>query len=232
MAIDLVRRSRGDRHVCQGTFGGNHCAAVLLRGSGRLLGGLSVPCEDWDAVLLIVGGWRLRRERVPTAIQRALSGRLVPDGHENSAQEQLLKQLADRHSVDLLIGRLSNLYGPGQKLSKPQGLIAHVGRAALREPVLIYVPLDTIRDYLFAPDAGRMIVEAIQRRELGRRRGVAQESCTKIFASEVETTVALVLAAWRRALRRPLRVALAGSPAGRLQPRVLSFGPSVARRAG
>ena len=45
----------------------------------------------------------------------------------------------------------------------------------------------------------------------------------KIFASEVDTTVASVLGAWRQALRRPLQVALASSPAGRLQPRVLSF---------
>ena len=34
-------------------------------------------------------------------------------------------------------------------------------------------------------------------------------------------------AAWRQVLRRPLRVALAGSPAGRLQPRVLSFRSAI-----
>jgi UDP-glucose 4-epimerase len=149
---------------------------------------------------------------------------LAPYGREKLAQEGLFTGLARSSGVDLLIGRLSNLYGPGQKLSKPQGLIAHVGRAALRhEPVSIYVPLDTIRDYLFAADAGRMVVASIERREADRRNGLPHGSITKIFASEVETTVASVLGAWRRALRRPLRVALAGNPAGRLQPRVLSF---------
>ena len=149
---------------------------------------------------------------------------LAPYGREKLVQENLFTQLTDFCPVDLLIGRLSNLYGPGQKLSKPQGLIAHVGRAALRrEPVSIYVPLDTIRDYLFAADAGRMVVEAIEHREEARRRGVPHGSHTKIFASEVETTVASVLGAWRQALRRPLRVALAAGPAGQLQPRVLSF---------
>ena len=74
--------------------------------------------------------------------------------------------------VNLLIGRLSNLYGPGQNLAKPQGLVAHVGDSVLRrQPISVYVPLDTIRDYLYASDAGRMVVEALERREQERRSG-------------------------------------------------------------
>jgi UDP-glucose 4-epimerase len=157
-------------------------------------------------------------------------GALGPYGQEKLAQEESFAQLARSCAVDLLIGRLSNLYGPGQKLTKPQGLIAHVGRAALRrEPISIYVPLDTIRDYLFAPDAARMIVAAVERREAARRHGAPHETITKIFASEVETTVAAVLGTWRRVLRRPLRVAFASSLHGRLQPRVLSFRSQVYR---
>ncbi len=149
---------------------------------------------------------------------------VAPYGLAKLAQEQLFADLAEVCGVDLLVGRLSNLYGPGQNLSKPQGLIAHVGRAALRrEPISIYVPLDTIRDYLFAADAGRMVAAAVERREESRRNGGPRETITKIFASEVETTVASVLGTWRRVLRRPLRVALASSPVGRLQPRTLSF---------
>jgi UDP-glucose 4-epimerase len=151
-------------------------------------------------------------------------GALASYGREKLIQEELFAQVASSCGVDLLIGRFSNLYGPGQNLSKPQGLIAHVGRAALRhEPVSIYVPLDTIRDYLFAADAGRMVVEAIKLREISRRGGEPPGTTTKIFASEVETTVASVLRAWRQVLRRPLRISLSGSPVGRLQPRVLSF---------
>ena len=87
----------------------------------------------------------------------------------------------------------------------------------------IYVPLDTIRDYLFAADAGRMVVGAVERLEEERLTGAPRAAITKIFASEVETTVASVLGTWRRTLRRPLRVALAADPVGRLQPRILSF---------
>jgi UDP-glucose 4-epimerase len=149
---------------------------------------------------------------------------LAPYGREKLLQEELVAKLAATGGVDVLVGRFSNLYGPGQTLSKPQGLVAHVGRAALlREPVSIWVPLDTIRDYLFAADAGRMAAAAIERREDARRRGEQVTVTTKIFASEVETTVASVLGAWRQALRRPLRVALGSSTVGTLQPRVLSF---------
>jgi UDP-glucose 4-epimerase len=149
---------------------------------------------------------------------------LAPYGREKLIQEDLATKLADTCGVDLLIGRFSNLYGTGQNLAKPQGLVAHVGRAALcREPVSIWVPLDTIRDYLFAADAGRMAAAAIERREEARRHGDPPTATTKIFASEVETTVASVLATWRQALRRPLRVALGSSPAASLQPRVLPF---------
>jgi UDP-glucose 4-epimerase len=160
----------------------------------------------------------------PPFHEQSPTGCLAPYGHEKLTQEDLFGCFARDCSVDLLVGRFSNLYGPGQSLSKAQGLISHVGRAALRrQPVSLYVPLDTIRDYLFAADAGRMAVDAMERLEQDRRERTGHRTVTKIFASEIETTVASVLGAWRQSLRRPLRVALASNPAGRLQPRILSF---------
>lgn len=160
----------------------------------------------------------------PPFDERSPAAALAPYGREKLAQEALVAGLGAEAGVDVLIGRFSNLYGPGQKLAKPQGLVSHVGRSALRrQPVSIYVPLDTIRDYLFSEDAGRMTAAALARMEAGRARRAGPETVVKIFASEVETTVASVLGVWRQVLRRPLLVALGGSPAGRLQPRVLSF---------
>lgn len=153
---------------------------------------------------------------------------LGPYGREKLAQEAMVAKLVAHTGVGAVVGRLSNLYGPGQKLGKPQGLVSHIGRnALLRQPVTIYVPLDTIRDYLFAADAGRMVVEAMERFAVERAADAARDVVTKIFASEVDSTVASVLGIWRRVLRRPLRVVLASSPAGALQPRVLSFRSSV-----
>ena len=151
-------------------------------------------------------------------------GAIAPYGHAKLAQEEHFTRAAEACGVDLVLGRLSNLYGPGQNLSKPQGLVAHVGKAALlRQPISIYVPLDTIRDYLFVTDAARMVVGAVERREAERRAGAARTTVIKIFASEVETSVASVLGTWRRVLRRPLRVALASNPVGNVQPRTLAF---------
>jgi UDP-glucose 4-epimerase len=152
------------------------------------------------------------------------TGCLAPYGLAKLEQEALWEAFALGSGADLVVGRFSNLYGPGQRLAKGQGLISVVAQAALRrEPVSLYVPLDTIRDYLFAADAGRMTVDALERLEAERAAGAGQRVIMKIFASEVETTVASVLGAWRQSLRRPLRVALATNPASRLQPRVLSF---------
>ncbi len=149
---------------------------------------------------------------------------LAPYGREKLAQEDLFRTVGGRAGVNVLIGRFSNLYGPGQSLAKPQGLISHIGRAALRrEPVSIYVSLDTIRDYLFAPDAGRMVAASIARMEGERPARGTAAVMVKVFASEVETTIASVLGAWRRALGRPPLVALATRPATGLQPRLLSF---------
>ena len=89
------------------------------------------------------------------------------------------------------------------------------------------MPLDTIRDYLFAADAGGMIVAACDRLAREDEGRGARRVVVKIFASEVDSTVAAVLASWRRSLHRPLGVVIGGQPAGRLQPRTLSFRSEV-----
>ena len=151
-------------------------------------------------------------------------GALAPYGREKIAQEEAFRALADAAGVDVLIGRFSNLYGPGQSLAKPQGLISHVGRASLRrEPISIYVPLDTIRDYLFAADAGRMVADAAIRMEHERLDRGGHAVVVKVFASEVETTIASILGVWRQALGRPPLVALSDRTTAGLQPRLLSF---------
>lgn len=152
------------------------------------------------------------------------TGALSPYGREKLAQEVLARTFAEQLAIPLLIGRISNLYGPGQDLSKPQGLVTHVGRAALRrEPISIYVALDTIRDYLLASDAARIIARSVGRLE--HEAGIADPApvVTKIIASQAESSVATVLATWRKVLKRNPRFVLSSSTVGRLQPRVLSF---------
>ena len=53
-----------------------------------------------------------------------------------------------------VLGRLANVYGPGQTLGKPQGLLSQLCLAdATGRPLPVFVSMDTIRDYLYAGDA-------------------------------------------------------------------------------
>lgn len=78
---------------------------------------------------------------------------LSPYGELKLAQEALATtELAGVCPV--VIGRISNLYGPGQDLSKLQGLISRLALAAVtKQPITMFVSLDTIRDYIDVDDA-------------------------------------------------------------------------------
>ena len=72
-------------------------------------------------------------------------------------QEQVaVDRLGD--SCQIIVGRVSNLYGPGQDLTKLQGLISRLALASVtRVPITMFVSLDTLRDYLYVDDAAAMI---------------------------------------------------------------------------
>jgi len=68
-------------------------------------------------------------------------------------QESAARQLLDP-TMNVLIARIANLYGPGQDLSKLQGLISRLALTSVtKEPLTMFVPLDTLRDYITAEDA-------------------------------------------------------------------------------
>ena len=125
-------------------------------------------------------------------------------------------------NVSTLIGRLSNLYGPGQHLEKPQGLISHMSRCLIFSvPVRIFVPLDTIRDYLFVEDASTRIVAGMRR--LRREVPNSGHHVTKIFGSGSETSVAGLIGVFRQIAKRHLRLISSQSPARSQQPAGLQF---------
>jgi UDP-glucose 4-epimerase len=88
---------------------------------------------------------------------------LSPYGTAKLEAERAFTDFAERTGIPLLIGRISTLFGPGQDLDKPQGLISQLCKAhATGKPLSLYVPLDTMRDYLYADDAGAMIVGGLR----------------------------------------------------------------------
>lgn len=104
--------------------------------------------------------------------------------------------------MTVVLARIANAYGPGQRLDKGQGLISQICRAQVTgQPLPVFVDLETQRDYLFVDDLGAMIVRCL---ELGVRRP-SGETIVKILASGRPVTVGHLLAETRRVLHRPVR---------------------------
>jgi UDP-glucose 4-epimerase len=146
-------------------------------------------------------------------------------GLQKLSQEGILHEWACRwDDVGYVIGRIANLYGPGQNLAKPQGLISHLARCLIyQRPVSLYVPLDTMRDYVYAADSAELIVRCLERaREPGPGCRVV-----RLIASEEGTSVARVVGVFTRLSRRPLRITCAPSPLAAQQARKLLFRSEV-----
>jgi UDP-glucose 4-epimerase len=77
-------------------------------------------------------------------------------------EKVLFKEMDSQPEVQILIGRFSNLYGPGQDLSKLQGLVSRLILAALTKKTLnIFVPLDTLRDFIYVDDAAEVVADIL-----------------------------------------------------------------------
>jgi UDP-glucose 4-epimerase len=138
-------------------------------------------------------------------------------GRAKLRQEELAVRLLS-DSVPVVIGRLSNLYGPGQNLAKPQGLISQLCLAAARRCALnLFVPMDTLRDYLYADDAAVMITSLVS--EAVRCQPAAP--VIRNLASERPTPVSGVVRVVLQIARRPVLIALGTAPASRYQVRDL-----------
>ena len=147
-------------------------------------------------------------------------------GRYKLCQEALLQAWAYRRPhVSYTIGRISNLYGPGQNLRKPQGLISRISwRLIYRRPIHIYVSLDTIRDYLYVDDCAvqvaRCLIAWVRQGDCAEHR-----SCSmKILASEQPTSVAQIIGAFARiAAKHQPKVISAPTALSTQQPRRLAF---------
>ena len=145
---------------------------------------------------------------------------LAPYGWAKLEIEQRARAFADRTGSAVLLGRISNLYGPGQNVDKPQGLITQLLRSYLTgQPVSVYVSLDTLRDYLFADDAASMIIDGLDR--VAQLVGTPDRIVVKILSSGRSVSVGTLMAEARRVLKRPPLVVLGASPNARFQVRDL-----------
>ena len=123
-------------------------------------------------------------------------------GRNKLLQESIVQRL---HQVNLgvtvLCCRITTLYGVKQNAEKQQGLLTEIARRILlNQAVHIYVPLETMRDYIDADSAAKMIVHAVS--QLEAKPGIH----LRIIASEVSTSIAQLLAIFKRICKRNLRL--------------------------
>ena len=139
---------------------------------------------------------------------------ISPYGRFKLAGEQVLRQFALDHPVTVVLGRIANLYGPGQRLDKMQGLISHLARAQFSpQPASIYVSLDTMRDYIYTTDCGELICDVIAR----SFEEPEPVTVVKNIASGQAVTIADLLGYFRTIAKQHPHVMLGSSAAAALQ---------------
>lgn len=152
--------------------------------------------------------------------ERSVPTPTTPYGHEKLRQEVLARQAA--HQVPQLavtVLRMSTLYGPRGPQGPDKGLVQHIASSLrLRAAVHVYVPLDTLRDYITAGDAAARMIAASQHPPACPER-------VGLVASGVSTSIGEVVQLFRRiGGRKPLVVTGAHwkhalySPCLRFQP--------------
>lgn len=149
---------------------------------------------------------------------------ISPYGRYKLACEQALRGFASAHPVTVVLGRIANLYGPGQRLDKMQGLISHLARAQFSPtPASIYVSLDTMRDYIFTRDCGQLICDIVERSFLEPE----PVTVVKNVASGQAVTIADLLGYFRILAKQHPHVMLGSSAAAALQAHDLRLTSTV-----
>lgn len=155
-------------------------------------------------------------------------------GHSKLRTEAIAARVGTQLGLPIVIGRIGNLFGPGQNLGKEQGLISQLCRSVmLRRPLQTFVPLDTVRDYLFADDAGEIVLDLLDRLRLEADDG-RPGTYLKVMCHGHGVTVGFVLAEVGRILKRRPDAVFGSRPQSRWQALDLRLGsviwPEIDRR--
>lgn len=105
---------------------------IVLSSGGTVYGGTSAPYSEDDA---------------PNPVNRYGAARLG------------LEQVALQSSLNAIVLRVANAYGPGQKALRGQGVIGHWFNAILKgEPITVYGDGSSVRDYVYVDDIAQAIL--------------------------------------------------------------------------
>ncbi len=149
---------------------------------------------------------------------------MSPYGELKMAQEAATAE-ALTGVCPVVIGRISNLYGPGQNLAKLQGLISRLAMAAaVQEPLNIFVSLDTLRDYIHVTDAAACVRHWVD----VAVRDQPTEPQVRIIASGEAVTVGQLIRTMHLVTKRRVPTALGSHPSATRQVLDLRLTPTDA----
>lgn len=127
--------------------------------------------------------------------------------------ENLFIEFTRKFQTPSVIGRIANLYGPSQNRSKGQGFITAICNAMVtRKPIQIFVPLETIRNFIYIDDAASIITDQIINVSYQNLDGVL----IKVIASDRNISLGEVVGETARVFGRRPQVVLTQTEEGKL----------------
>ena len=146
---------------------------------------------------------------------------ISPYGRARLAQEEAAATLLGQR-WPVVLARVSNVYGPGQDLSKLQGLISRLAVCSLtREPLNLFVPLSTVRDYIYVDDVAALIHAWI-----AQEAGTPAGARVRILASGQGTSIGQLVRTAQDVGHRKVPIAMGTHPSAASQAPDLRFVPS------
>lgn len=147
-------------------------------------------------------------------------------GHLKLAQEQATQTALNPTSIHTTIARVSNAYGPGQDFNKLQGLISRLALSTLkREPINLFVPLSTVRDFIYTGDLAKL-VHALVKRNHDPLDSLSRSEI-KILASGFGTSIGQLIKICQNVFHRRIPIAMGTHPSAQFQAPLLTFDPAT-----
>ena len=138
-------------------------------------------------------------------------------GHLKRRQEIKAEQILDE-TMNVVIARIANLYGPGQDLSKLQGLISRLALTAITKQTLtMFVPLDTLRDYIHVDDAAHLALHWLNESTAAYQ--------VRVIATGNSTSLGYIISQMKDITRTQIPVAYGLHPSAAVQAHDLRLTP-------
>ena len=144
-------------------------------------------------------------------------------GHLKRRQEIWAEEILSGN-MKVILARIANLYGPGQDLGKLQGLISRLAVTAITKQTLtMFVPLDTLRDYILVDDAAHVALHWLRE---------SNSACqVRVIATGSSTTLGYIISQMKDITRTQIPVAYGLHPSAAAQAHDLRLTPDQANHS-